>query len=128
MCSMLNSFTQGYFVPSLFSGSKGPQYLYSFMWFALSQLFPWERTWLFNITNLNPPHQRMTYAVSSEDFIFFKWNVSIQLYLLLEKDRTLHFNKLVFISLKDEIELAQWVIALAPQAEDWVLESQPRMT
>ena len=70
----------------------------------------------------------MTYAVSSEDFIFFKWNVSIQLYLLLEKDRTLHFNKLVFISLKDEIELAQWVIALAPQAEDWVLESQPRMT
>lgn len=38
---------------------------------------------------------------------FFKWNVSIQLYLLLEKDRTLHFNKLVLISLKDEIELAQ---------------------
>ena len=29
--------------------------------------FPWERTWPFNITNLNPPHQRMIYAVCSDD-------------------------------------------------------------
>ena len=88
------------------SCSGEEDFLISSMYFRYFVIIsPWKRTAPFNWTNLNPLHPRMHCAKfgwnwpsgsGKEDFFFYFVNVFSLFcnYLSLEKDRSLHLNKL----------------------------------